>query len=146
MWWYVPAGAAAWGLGYEAWRNPGYAETAAVAFGTASVAQTELGAFWMRYGLYHTGHKLHMSARAAGQIGKHTIGKAAAWIIRTNAVRSAGGLALRGSAAVAVPIAAGYAVSYGIAGKSGAADFHDYITGGVSPKKWWDTVTLKSMR
>jgi hypothetical protein len=47
---------------------------------------------------------------------------------------------------VAGPVAVGYAISYGIAGKSGASDFHQFITGQVSPKKWWDTVTLKSMR
>lgn len=72
--------------------------------------------------------------------------KGASWVARTNAVRTASTMAMRGTAAVAIPIAAGYAISYAIAGKSGASDFHDYITGGVSPQKWWDTVTLKSMR
>lgn len=70
----------------------------------------------------------------------------ASWLARTNVVRAAGGFALRSTGAIAGPVAAGYAISYGIAGKSGTSDFHDYITGGVSPKQWLDAVTLKSMR
>ncbi len=68
------------------------------------------------------------------------------WSSRTNAARTIGAAITRSRAAVTMPIVAGYAASYAIGGKSGASDFHDYITGGVSPKEWWDTVTLKSMR
>ncbi len=83
--------------------------------------------------------------RSAEFTGKQTL-RGMSWIARTNVVRTAAGGVLRGSTAIAVPIAAGYATSYAIGGKSGATDFHDYITGGVSPKEWWEAVTLKSMR
>lgn len=84
---------------------------------------------------------------AAGTtMGSKAIRAGASWIAKTNAARAATSLALRSTAAVAGPVAAGYAISYGIAGKSGASDFHDFITGGVSAKQYWDAVTLKSMR
>lgn len=85
------------------------------------------------------------SNRIATAIGRATV-RGGARLIGSRAALT--GARFLGSAglAVAAPVAAGYAVSYGIAGKEGASDFHDYITGGVSPKEWWDTVTLKSLR
>lgn len=58
--------------------------------------------------------------------------------------------AVQSTAAVLGPLAVGYGISYGI----GAAmdyddatdDYLDFITGDVSPKQWWDSVTLSSMR
>lgn len=82
------------------------------------------------------------AAAKAGQMG----GKGLLWTARTNAARSLGLGLMRITGAIAIPVVAGYAISYAIAGKSGVSDFHDYITGDVSPQKWWDTVTLKSMR
>ena len=92
------------------------------------------------------------SARLATAIGRHTVfASRLAWGTRAGLAARAGLLhagRFAGAAglAVAAPVAAGYAVSYAIAGRSGAGDFHDFITGGVSPSDWWDTVTLKSLR
>ncbi len=84
---------------------------------------------------------------AAGTtIGSKAIRAGASWVAKTNAARAAGSMVVRGTGAVVIPVALGYATSYAIGGKSGAADFHDFITGGVSPKQWWNAVTLKKLR
>jgi subtilisin family serine protease len=92
------------------------------------------------------------SLRVATSIGRNVSWAAsAAW--RSRAGFAARNLAWRGAMAggaaalaVAGPVAAGYAVSYAIAGKEGTSDFTDFITGGVSPKEYWDTITLKDLR
>ena len=48
--------------------------------------------------------------------------------------------------AAAVPLAAGYAASDMIAGQRGRTDYMEFITGKVSPRDYWDAVTLSSMR
>lgn len=85
------------------------------------------------------------------------IGRNVSWVSsslwRSRAGFAARSLAYRGAMAggsaalaVAAPVAAGYAISYGIAGERGTSDFTDFLTGGVSPQKYWDAITLKSMR
>lgn len=57
------------------------------------------------------------------------------------------GLAL---AAVATPVAIGYAASYAIGENTGYSDatndYLDFLSGGVSPSQYFDAVTLQSMR
>ncbi len=130
MWYYTPVGGAIWGTAWAAYNPPWYVD-AAIGAGIGFAVTSKTGGAITRGTLFQTGK---------------VASKGASWIARTNVARTAGMGLLRGSAAVAVPVAAGYATSYAIAGKSGAGDFHDYITGGVSPKEYWDTVTLKSMR
>lgn len=64
-----------------------------------------------------------------------------------------GGAAAQASAAVAIPLIIGYGVSHAIAGDEGTEDYMDYLHSynpfterGITPKEYWDTVTLKSMR
>lgn len=140
--WYPYLGVAAWATGYEIARDPGPFETGAMAAAGWGLSQNQVSAAVMRSVWTETGRAIHQGARAAWQGAR----AAASWMARTNAARSIGTAVTRTTAAVAIPIVAGYAASYAIGGKSGAADFHDFITGGVSPRKYWDTVTLKSLR
>jgi len=92
------------------------------------------------------------SARFATAIGRN-VSWASSSLWRSRAGFAARSLAYRGAMAggsaalaVAAPVAVGYAISYGIAGKQGTSDFTDFLTGGVSPQEYWDAITLKSMR
>ncbi len=137
MWYYTPVGGAIWGTGWAIYNPPWYVDAAAgAAVGIALSSPSQRGGAWLAR--QAIGAPLHLTGKGAS--------KTASWIARTNAARSVGTAVTRSTIAVGIPVAAGYATSYAIGGKSGASDFHDYITGGVSPQKWWDTVTLKSMR
>ncbi len=50
------------------------------------------------------------------------------------------------AAAVAIPVIMGYGISHKIAGRKGTSDFTDFITGGVTPKEYWDAISLKPLR
>lgn len=72
------------------------------------------------------------------------------WLATRETTRVAGGAALRfagaAAAAVLIPAAVGYAVSYAIDENEGVDNFTEFITGGVSPQQYFDAVTLRSMR
>ena len=72
------------------------------------------------------------------------------WAFTRPTTRAIGGGALRAAGSVAlaalVPVAVGYAVSYAIDENTGVENFTDFITGGVSPKQYFNAVTLSSMR
>ena len=57
-----------------------------------------------------------------------------------------GSAAVQATAAVAIPVVVGYALSYAIDENEGVENFTDFITGGVSPSEYYDAVTLSSMR
>lgn len=93
----------------------------------------------------------HLAFVTKGAASLTWTGTKAAWGTRAGlALRGAGWHAARfgGAAtlAVAAPVSVGGIAAYAIAGKEGVSDYADFMTGKVSPKQWWDAVTLKSMR
>jgi uncharacterized protein YgiB involved in biofilm formation len=63
---------------------------------------------------------------------------------------TAGTAAVQATGAVTVPLVAGYGVSYMIGRKmdydDATSDYMDFVTGKVSPREWWRSVTLHGMR
>ncbi len=90
----------------------------------------------------------------AGQVAGRGITRGAGsgvwWLATRSSTKVLGGAALRAAgsvaAAIVVPVAVGYAVSYLIDENTGVENFTEFITGGVSPKQYFDAVTLSSMR
>lgn len=87
-----------------------------------------------------------LAGRSLWNLGRGGIPAMSRTAIVRGGTMTLGTAAMQTVAAVAIPIAMGYGVSYKIAGKKGVSDFHDFITGGVSPKEYWDAISLKPLR
>lgn len=136
------------------------------------VAKQAPSAWWIAtagttgYGLAkwaHTG-KVPASLRIGGQMA--SFGVRVTWntamassraFLGTTIVRggtmTVGAAAAQAAAAVAIPVILGYGVSHMIAGEEGTDDYMDYLHSynpmsdrGITPREYWDTVTLKSLR
>lgn len=86
----------------------------------------------------------------AAQMTGRGMASGAWWLATRPTTKVIGGAALRfastAAAAVLIPVAVGYAVSYAIDENEGVDNFTEFITGGVSPQQYYDAVTLQSMR
>lgn len=117
------------GAGLGVWYGDSWEETMAGAL---------LGSPWGSRAIATTTHGL-------AQLGWWTMGTRAGLAARSTA---AAGLSFAATAAAAVagPVAAGYIVAHVIGGDRGTRDYTRFMTGKVSLKEYWDTVTLASMR
>lgn len=100
----------------------------------------------------------HPSTRRAGwhmasfgaRVAVNTTAASARAFLGTTLVRggtmTVGAAGAQAFAAAFVPLVVGYAASDMIAGQRGRTDYVDFITGQVSPRDYWDAVTLSSMR
>jgi hypothetical protein len=94
------------------------------------------------------------AARSSGNLFRGVLMRSGPGFWGTTLVRggtmTARAAAVQSTAAITIPLAVGYGVSYGIGRKMGysdaTSDYMDFVTGKVSPREWWRTVTLHSMR
>ena len=87
-----------------------------------------------------------LATRSLWNLGRGGVPAMSRTTIVSGGTMTLGTAAMQTAAAVAIPVLMGYGISHAIAGKKGRSDFHDFITGGVNPKEYWDAVSLKPLR